>query len=603
MIKLIKDILSILNNKQKIFFCAIQSVVTIVGFLEIIGISLLGYFVSRILGAEIFNENKLFLFITNFFFNSKTPDLLTLSFFLLFFLLFASIISLIANYLSISFASKLGAQLAKNLYNHYLSQNILFYNQNNNSILLKRISNDIEIINDCLFIPLIQLIGKIILIISILFFIFFLNPLVLLFGSLFFFFIYYFIYKIIRSSIHKNAENSSKANEERLKITNESFSGIRELIMNESFNIFLKIFNFKTEKISKYRIKNLFLVNSIRYFVEFIALGVIILSVIYSIGIKSNPFVESLPFLAIYTVVLIKILPLFQQVYNFLGQMRIGMVSFYNIFTDFNYNNINNFTSIKSNNYFVSSEIFLNNLGTGIKLSNIFFSYPGKNNLLNDINMFIPSKKITGIVGVTGSGKSTLIDIISGLLKPNSGKIFIDDHQLVSSNLMHWRRMISYVSQNIFLLEATILDNIVFNFNDNNIDIKKVNEAIKNSKLEEFIKDLPLGIHTKIGPNGIQLSGGQRQRLSIARALYKNPQVLILDEATSSLDVITENFIIQSIKNLMNVKTIIIVAHRFSIIKYCDLIYYIGNGKIQAEGSYEQLIKNSKEFSDMIKIK
>lgn len=187
MIKLIKDILSILNNKQKIFFCVIQSVVTIVGFLEIIGISLLGYFVSRILGAEIFNENKLFLFITNFFFNSKTPDLLTLSFFLLFFLLFASIISLIANYLSISFASKLGAQLAKNLYNHYLSQNILFYNQNNNSILLKRISNDIEIINDCLFIPLIQLIGKIILIISILFFIFFLNPLVLLFGSLFFF--------------------------------------------------------------------------------------------------------------------------------------------------------------------------------------------------------------------------------------------------------------------------------------------------------------------------------------------------------------------------------------------------------------------------------
>jgi ABC-type multidrug transport system fused ATPase/permease subunit len=446
------------------------------------------------------------------------------------------------------------------------------------------------------------LIGKIILIISIFFFIFFLNPLVLLFGSIFFFFIYYFIYKIIRSSIHKNAENSSKANEERLKITNESFSGIRELIMNESFNIFLKIFNFKTEKISKYRIKNLFLVNSIRYFVEFIALGVIIFSVIYSIGIKNNSLLESLPFLAIYTVVLIKILPLFQQVYNFLGQMRIGMVSFYNILIDFNYNNINNFTSIKSNNYFVSSEIFLNNLETGITLSNIFFSYPDKNNLLNDINMFIPAKRITGIVGVTGSGKSTLIDIISGLLKPNSGKIFIDDHQLVSGNLMHWRRMISYVSQNIFLLESTIFDNIVFNFNDNNIDIKKINEAIKNSKLEEFIKDLPLGIHTKIGPNGIQLSGGQRQRLSIARALYKNPQVLILDEATSFLDVITENFIIQSIKNLMDVKTIIIVAHRFSIIKYCDLIYYIGNGKIQGEGSYEQLIKNSKEFSDMTKI-
>jgi HlyD family secretion protein len=162
--------------------------------------------------------------------------------------------------------------------------------------------------------------------------------------------------------------------------------------------------------------------------------------------------------------------------------------------------------------------------------------------------------------------------------------------------------MISYVSQNIFLLEASILDNIVFNFNNNNINIRKVNESIRNSKLEEFIKDLPLGIHTKIGPNGTQLSGGQRQRLSIARALYKNPQVLILDEATSSLDVLTENFIIEAIKDLMGVKTIIIVAHRFSIIKNCNLIYYIRDGKILGEGSYEELINNNKEFSDMAKI-
>ena len=146
--------------------------------------------------------------------------------------------------------------------------------------------------------------------------------------------------------------------------------------------------------------------------------------------------------------------------------------------------------------------------------------------------------------------------------------------------------MIGYVSQNIFLLDGTILENIIFDLNNENINLKKIEDVIKNCGLENFIKNLPYGFKTRVGQNGIQLSGGQKQRLSIARALYKNPEILILDEATSSLDVLTESFVIESIKNLFSLKTVILVAHRFSIIKNCDYIYYLNDGKILAQGSY-----------------
>jgi ABC-type multidrug transport system fused ATPase/permease subunit len=305
-------------------------------------------------------------------------------------------------------------QLAKRLYKHYLNQNILFYNQNNNSTLLKRINNDTEIVNDALFIPLIQLNAKIILLISIFFFIFFINPLIIIFGFFLFFFIYYFIYKIIRYKIKKNAENSSRANEERLKISNESFSGIRELIMNNSFDIFLNIFNLKSKKIGNYRIKNLFLTSSIRYFVEFIGFSVIIFLVIYFISVEKNSLTNVLPFLAIYVIALIKVLPLFQQIYNLLSHIRIGMVSFYNIRKDFNLNFISNLSSKKFDPFFAYNKNFLTKLETGITLRNINFSYPNKGNLLKDINIFIPAKKITGIVGITGSGKSTTVHYLCG---------------------------------------------------------------------------------------------------------------------------------------------------------------------------------------------
>ena len=216
-----------------------------------------------------------------------------------------------------------------------------------------------------------------------------------------------------------------------------------------------------------------------------------------------------------------------------------------------------------------------------IDIENLSFRYdPEKNFVLDDINLKIKKGETIGIVGESGSGKSSLVDLVNGLLKPSNGVIKIDG-QDIQNNLPQWQKNIGYVGQEIFLLDTTIKKNVAFEFDENKIDEPKVRGVIKVAQLESFVNELPLGINTKVGERGIQLSGGQKQRIGIARALYNDPDFLIFDEATASLDDKTEKEVMKSIYTLKGEKTLIIVAHRTSTLSNCDKVYEINNGKIQ----------------------
>jgi HlyD family secretion protein len=206
-----------------------------------------------------------------------------------------------------------------------------------------------------------------------------------------------------------------------------------------------------------------------------------------------------------------------------------------------------------------------------------------------------------GLVGSTGCGKTTLIDIILGLLTPESGKISLDDIEINSNNKSGWQKQIGYVPQSIYLTDDTIIANIAFAIPYGEISSERVEKAAKMANLHDFIEKLPDQYETFVGERGIRLSGGQRQRIGIARALYHNPNVLILDEATSSLDAITENVIMDAIHNLSHKKTIIMIAHRLSTVKECDVIHFISDGRIIDSGTYQHLIVHNKEFKKMAK--
>ena len=233
-------------------------------------------------------------------------------------------------------------------------------------------------------------------------------------------------------------------------------------------------------------------------------------------------------------------------------------------------------------------------------LENITFSYPGKDKpILNKLNIEIPVNKVIGIAGPSGSGKSTLIDILIGLIEANEGHLKVDDAIIDNTNRRSWQNTIGFVAQAIFLSEGTIAENVAFGIPENEIDFNQVNKALKLANLDVFVKDLENGINTKVGERGVQLSGGQRQRIGIARALYHEAKVLIFDEATSSLDGITEKTIIKAIQQFSGQKTIIMIAHRLKTIQKCDQIFVIDNGRVADQGTFEELIEKNEVFKKM----
>jgi len=225
----------------------------------------------------------------------------------------------------------------------------------------------------------------------------------------------------------------------------------------------------------------------------------------------------------------------------------------------------------------------------------------GEISVLNKLDLTIYPNTTVGLVGLTGSGKTTLVDIILGLLTTESGVILSDEVEIDSNNKSAWQKNIGYVPQSIFLIDDTIIANIAFAVPNEEISIEKAEKAAKMANLHEFITTLPDQYNTLVGERGVRLSGGQRQRIGIARALYYNPEILVLDEATSSLDGITEEIIIDAITSLSHKKTIIMIAHRLSTVKECDVIHLITNGKITDSGSYEHLMTHSDEFRRMAK--
>jgi ABC-type multidrug transport system fused ATPase/permease subunit len=304
-----------------------------------------------------------------------------------------------------------------------------------------------------------------------------------------------------------------------------------------------------------------------------------------------------LPLLSVFALAGFKLLPGFQQIYYSFTTIRGNIAALENLKADLEA------SSESSQNkliHEVNDNLEKVLIKDSIKLKDIHFTYPNiEEPTLSGVNISVPAGKVIGLVGPSGSGKSTLIDIMLGLIEPSKGELSVDKTLINMENKRSWQNNLGFVAQRIFLSDSTIKENIAFGLSLEQIDNERVSRATAMAQLDDLIESLPEGIDTIVGERGVQLSGGQCQRIGIARALYHDAEVLIMDEATSSLDGLSEKLIMKAIHDLSGQKTIILIAHRLNTVKSCDIIYLLSEGKILDEGSYNDLVNRNEIFRNM----
>jgi len=568
------------KDKTKLYILILFYYLTI--FLELFSLAMVLPVVNIFFSESNILENT---FVSNYFDVSSIENY---KFHILLLFLFAFVLKNIAiiliTKLKYNYLFYIQSKVAKNLYSSYIVKTYKFFLKNSISTLSNIVvsqSQSIKAIIEVFIIFIVE--GSLALFVLIFLLLF--NAKITLFLILLFLLIYFFFYPFLKKVTTEMGNQRILFGKLILKVVNESFGGIKTVKIYKKEDFFKNLFFDVSDKTWNVEKKNIFLLEVPRYFIEIILISIFVCLITYfSYNDYSNDYIIS--FCALFLVALYRLMPSFNRILAAVHNLRY-FVPTINIISK-EINNLrkqekefleDNFLE-KGNNKVIQNNIKFEN---EVILKNIYFKYDDDlDYIFKDLNLKISKNKFIGIIGPSGSGKTTLIDIFSGLLKVNSGKIFIDKTD-ITNKFSLLKNRIGYVPQDIFLIEDTILSNIVFNdLNDKDYKInqKKLNEAIDNSNLREFINSCPKKLNTFIGENGVQLSGGQRQRIGIARAIYRNSEIIIFDEATSALDKETENKILDEIKKLKQFKTIIYITHKENTLKFADEIYKIEKNKL-----------------------
>ena len=594
MFNTLKELFSILNRSQRKRFFALQILIVVMAFMEIIGVVSIVPFMALVGDLNQLQQDT---FISKIYqlsgIDSELEFVFLIGFVVIGILITSAILSILTIWRLSMFANKVGVEIADQLYTYYIKQGWLFHASGSSAILTKQIANESLRVTNGILVPVMQMNAKLLLVLFMSISIFVYDPFVAIIGLISFAALYTLIYKFFRARVKKNGKIVSEVHERRFRLMNDAFGGIKDVLLLGRDSEFINHFHMSGQKLAYSQGTNMALAQVPRYLVELLAFGSIIALILYLILNHEGNLGIILPILSVYALAALKLLPAFQQIYASSVNIGGNIAAFHEIKEDL-------FESKLMQHDRVDNKKNKLNFNQNISLENVTFAYPGKKELiLNELNLSIPSNSMVGIVGPSGSGKSTLIDILLGLISPQKGNFKVDGLIINNQIIRSWQNTIGFVAQSIFLSEDTIAANVAFGIPHNQIDMKRVQHALKLAHLTDFVDSLEKGIYTNVGERGVQLSGGQRQRIGIARAMYNDAQVLIFDEATSSLDGISEKKIMQSINELSGKKTIIIVAHRLKTIQSCHNIFFIDEGRVIDQGTYNNLLETNEHFKKM----
>ena len=591
--KKIKKILSILTLSERKNAFLLMVMILIMALLDMIGVASILPFMSVISNPSLietnFFLNTMFEASSIFGIKNNQEFLFALGFGVFIILVVSIAFKALTTYAQVRFIEMRNYNISKRLITGYLHQPYNWFLNRHSADLGKTILSEVNQVVRTSIKALIDLIAKSMVTILLIVLLIIANPKLALIVGFTIIGAYGLFFYFIRNYLNQIGVIRLKNNEFRFLAISEAFGAAKEVKVGGLEQAYIKRY---TDPAKIFALKNAaasVITTLPRFFFEIIAFGGIILMILYIMKQTGN-FSDALPIISLYVFAGYRLMPAIQQIYTSFTSLALGGPSLDKLHEDIK--------NLKPLNVNLNQDILPFN--KNITLKNIYYSYPNASRTaLKDISLSIPAKSSVGLVGTTGSGKTTTVDIILGLLESQKGALEVDGKIITTQNSRSWQRSIGYVPQHIYLSDDTVENNIAFGVDHKDVDQKAVEKASKIANLHEFISDeLPNQYQTTIGERGVRLSGGQRQRIGIARALYHNPQVLILDEATSALDNQTEKAIMDAVNNLSKGKdiTIIIIAHRLSTVKKCDQIFLLEKGQLKNQGTFEELIKVNENF-------
>jgi len=402
---------------------------------------------------------------------------------------------------------------------------------------------------------------------------------------------------IVRRKLLRLGNEQVESNKERFKIANEAFGDPKTVKIMGAQDYFVKSFSKHSFVFSDRLAKGTIISRVPRYALETVAFGGLLLIVLYLLATQGD-MAKVLPLIGLYAFAGYRMMPALQNVFQSAARFRFHIASLNAVSEALE--GVPDRPIWSNTPRSAIRPLPFNNI---LELKNIFFRYPeAEETVIKDLSLAIKVNSSTAFVGKTGSGKTTIADIILGLLTPQQGRIIVDGVLIEESNTINWQRNLGYVPQDIYIRDDTVAQNIAYAVPEDKIDFKEVERAARIANIHEFIiTELPNGYWTVVGERGVRLSGGERQRIGIARALYNDPIVVILDEATSALDSGTEKAVFEAIENIARAKTLIIIAHRLTTVRSCDVVNVIDGGQIIAQGTYDELIETCQVFRNWVK--
>ena len=578
--------LYVLKDKRRQLFL-MAALFLLSSILELLGIGLIGPFVGAVVNPALLDRfTSLNSILSYFGFEGARDRTIALGVFLLVvFIIKGAVAYGIFRHIS-AFTFYFRASLVQRLMSAYLRMPYQFYLERNSAAIVNSVIAHTKTMTDDMLLPSLKLASDAIVLLAIGLFLFWVNPIAMLILLVSLGSTSAFYSVLVKPKVKAAGQEVAVQNEGLIRGVNQGIGGIKEIRILGAEQYFLEHVQRTSTLCADSQKKFYSLIGIPRFLIETVFVIFVVLFALFSLY-SGNSGEAMVATLAMFGVAGIRVLPAVANVSSSVASMNYSSYALSELYRDLQE------VEQQSKNLSaqaVQSSQFVNDFQQ-LCLDEICYAYPGVSRLAIDgISLTITQGQSIGLIGESGAGKTTLVDILLGLHQFDSGKFSVNGIDIEEYGWGSWLKQVAYIPQNVFLTDETLAKNIAFGIDDNEIDFARVTEAVSSAQLTELVGRLPGGVQTMVGERGIRLSGGERQRVALARAFYHNRSIFIFDEATSALDAETERQVIEVIEKLHGQKTLIVIAHRLTTIKSCDVIYRLKDGRIIDSGRFEDVV-------------